>query len=62
MATAASWASVAVTLILGGAGFVVARNVNTDFSRRLAERRLAGPCFFVNCDNRQGAAPWRHRR
>lgn len=41
MATAASWASVAVTLILGVAGFVVARNVNKDFRLRLAERRLA---------------------
>ena len=41
MAIAASCASVAVTLILGVAGFVVARNVNKDFRLRLAERRLA---------------------
>jgi hypothetical protein len=41
MAIAASWASVAVTLILGIAGFVVARNINKDFRLRLAKRRLA---------------------
>jgi hypothetical protein len=41
MATAASWASVVVALIVGAAGFFVALNVSKDFRLRLAERRLA---------------------
>jgi hypothetical protein len=38
---AANWASVAVTLVLGIAGFIVARNINRDIKLKLAERRLA---------------------
>jgi hypothetical protein len=41
VAGAADWATVAVTLVLGIAGFVVARNINRDLKLRLAERRLA---------------------
>ena len=37
---AASWATVAVTLVLGVAGFAVARNIRRDVRLRLAERRL----------------------
>jgi hypothetical protein len=38
---AAGWASVAVTLVLGIAGFILARNIGRDLKLRLAERRLA---------------------
>jgi hypothetical protein len=40
MAGAADWASVAVTLALGLAGFAVARNIRREVRLRLAERRL----------------------
>jgi hypothetical protein len=38
---AAEWATVGVTLVLGVAGFVLARNIGRDLKLRLAERRLA---------------------
>lgn len=41
MGGAADWATVGVTLVLGIAGFIVARNINRDLKLRLAERRLA---------------------
>ncbi|MCX5357307.1 hypothetical protein OG864_00725 [Streptomyces sp. NBC_00124] len=41
MSHLADWASVAVTLALGVAGFAVAGNIRRDVKLRLAERRLA---------------------
>jgi hypothetical protein len=41
VAEAADWASLAVTLVLGIAGFVVARKIDRDVKLKLAERRLA---------------------
>ncbi len=41
MGSAADWASVVVTLVLGVAGFAVARGINRDVRLKLAERRLA---------------------
>lgn len=41
MGSAADWASVGVTFLLGIAGFAVARNINRDVRLKLAERRLA---------------------
>jgi hypothetical protein len=41
MGSAADWASVVVTLVLGIAGFVLANHINRDVRLRLAERRLA---------------------
>lgn len=38
---AAEWATAAVTLVLGIAGFILARNIGRDLKLRLAERRLA---------------------
>ena len=38
---AAEWATAAVTLVLGVAGFILARNIGRDLKLRLAERRLA---------------------
>jgi len=40
MAAAASWASVAVTLLLGVVGVVIARNIRRDVRLKVAERRL----------------------
>ncbi|MEV4513393.1 hypothetical protein AB0K00_31020 [Dactylosporangium sp. NPDC049525] len=41
MEQTANWATVAVTLVLGVAGFAVAHNIRRDVRLRLAERRLA---------------------
>lgn len=40
VSSAADWASAGVTLVLGVAGFAVARNIRGDVRLRLAERRL----------------------
>ena len=40
MGTAADWASVAVTVLLGVVGLVVARNIRRDVQLRVTERRL----------------------
>lgn len=40
MTSAAAWVSIAVTLLLGIAGFVAARSINADRELRIAERRL----------------------
>lgn len=39
--SAANWATVAVTLVLGIAGFIAARSINKERELRIAERRLA---------------------
>jgi hypothetical protein len=39
--SAADWASVVVTLVLGIAGFLAARSINKDRQLRITERRLA---------------------
>lgn len=41
MSGLADWASVIVTLFLGVAGWLIARNINRDLQLKLAERRLA---------------------
>jgi hypothetical protein len=41
MGSVADWASLAVTLLLGVAGLVLARNVRRDVELKLADRRLA---------------------
>jgi hypothetical protein len=41
MEAAASWASVAVTLVLGLVGVVVALNIRRDVRLKVAERRLS---------------------
>jgi hypothetical protein len=40
MGSLADWASVVVTLFLGVAGFLIARNINRDLQLKMAERRL----------------------
>lgn len=40
MADAAAWAAASVTLLLGVAGFLVARGINRDVRLKLSHRRL----------------------